>query len=151
VRPGAYYIQLAYVGIGSYTTQWVRSTGQATYVRQESTRVTAKLGNTPVTAPTVTVTEGASLTGKVVGSNGKAVRDVFVSARTAWSSTREVVAQVTSGGSDGAFILRGLPPNKTVFVRVNGSLIGRGAASSGSITTPGPGASKSVGSMTVPD
>ncbi len=149
VRPGDYYVQIAYVGGGNYTTQWVATPGKAS-PRGEGTVVKAKLGNTPVTADKVTVDEGGIVTGKVVGKNGKAVRDVFVSARTGWTSAREVVAQDSTDGS-GNFTLRGLPPGKGVYVRINGSLVGRGAASSGLITAPSSGGSKSAGTMTVPD
>ncbi|MEZ5089051.1 MAG: hypothetical protein R2719_04585 [Micropruina sp.] len=125
VRPGSYFVQLAYVGSGNYTTQWVAAKGTA-YMRAEATAVTAKLGNTPLNVATVTVGQGGVLTGKVVGTNGKALRDVFVSARTAWTSTREVVAQFSTD-SGGNFTLRGLPPNKE-RLRINGSQIRRGAA-----------------------
>ena len=151
VRPGDYYVQFAYVGTGSYTTVWADSTGDVAYTRDEGTPVTAKLGNTPVTVPTATVGAGAILTGKVVSTSGSAVRDVFVSARTGWATAREVVAQFSSDSS-GNFTLRGLPPNKAIFVRVNGSLVGKGAASlTPAETTPGAGGSKGIGSLTVPD
>lgn len=144
VRPGAYYIQLAYVGSGSYTTQWVDSTGEAAYTREDSTSVTAVLGSTPVTAPPVAVGAGATLAGRVVGPTGVALRDVYVSARTAWSQLREVVAQ-TATASDGRFTLRGLPPNRTVYVRANGSAVGYRADSvSTPVDTPSAGATRTV-------
>lgn len=150
VRPGDYYVQLAYVGSGNYTTQWVDTSGTA-YARQDATKVTAKLGSTPVTADTVNVTAGGLFTGKVVNTSGKAVRDVFVSARTAWTSKREVVSQFSTDSS-GGFTLRGLPPGKTVYVRVNGSLVGKGAASVKTpFKAPSAGNSDNIGTLTVPN
>ena len=149
VRPGDYYVQLAYVGSGNYTTQWVNTKGTA-YAREEGTVVKAKLGNTPATADTVSIGQGSILTGKVEGSNGKPVRDVFVAARTGWTKDREVVSQFATN-SAGEFTLRGLPPRKGVYIRINGSLIGRGAASSALITTPAAGDDKSVGTMKLPN
>ena len=58
----------------------------------------------------------------------------------------------TSTDADGNFTLRGLPPGKTVYIRINGSLIGKGASSvSTPFTTPGSGGTDSVGTLTVPD
>ena len=150
VRPGSYFVQLAYVGSGNYTTQWVAAKGTA-YMRAEATAVTAKLGNTPLNVATVTVGQGGVLTGKVVGTNSKALRDVFVSARTAWTSTREVVAQFSTD-SGGNFTLRGLPPNKKVQLRINGSQIRRGAANiSPTETAPASGKSRAVKTLTLPN
>lgn len=150
LRPGAYYIQLAYVGSGNYSSVWVSSAGSPAYTREESTTVTAKLGNDPVAASTEAVSEGAILTGRVVNSTGSAVRDVFVSARTAWTTSREVVGQFSTDSS-GNFTLRGLPPERTVYLRANGSLIGKGAASTAVIETPGAGDTRSVATITVPN
>jgi len=148
VRPGDYYIQIAYVGSGNYTTQWVDTTGIA-YTREEATTVKAKLGNTPVTAAMVTISEGGVLTGKVTNSAGKVLRDVFVSARTGWTIKREVVAQFSTD-SNGVFTLRGLPPGRGVYVRANGSLIGYGATSSKLQSAPAAGGSRSVGTLALP-
>lgn len=150
LRPGDYYVQLAYVGSGNYTTQWVSTAGTA-YTREEATAVTVKLGSTPVNASGVAIKTGSILTGKVKNTSGNAVRDVFVSARTGWTTAREVVSQFSTD-ADGNFTLRGLPPGKTVYIRINGSLIGKGASSvSTPFTTPGSGGTDSVGTLTVPD
>lgn len=143
VRPGSYFIQLAYVGSGNYTTQWVVDSGKA-YTRAKATALTAKLGNTPVNAKTVTIDEGGVFTGKVVGSNGKALRDVFVSART--GSPKEVVGQASTN-ADGEFTLRGLPPGQSMVLRVNGSQIGKGAKDVDTVDAPASGKSKSVGTF----
>lgn len=149
VRPGTYFVQLAYVGSGNYTTQWVAASG-VSYTREEATAITAKLGNTPVTAKTVDIDEGGIITGKVVGTNDKALRDVFVSARTAWTSKKEVVAQFSTDGS-GAFTLRGLPPGKDILLRINGSQIGKGAKNFAATKAPASGKSKSMGTLTLPN
>ena len=148
VRPGDYFVQLAYVGSGNYTTQWVDTSGIA-YTREEASKITAHIGNTPVTADTVTVTAGGIFTGKVVNTSGKAVRDVFVSARTGWTNDREVVSQDATDSS-GNFTLRGLPPGKGIYIRINGSLVRLGAASSKLLTAPAAGATTAIGTMTVP-
>lgn len=150
VRPGDYFVQIAYVGSGNYTTQWVDTSGTA-FTREEATKVTGKLGNTPVTADTVDIGLGGLFTGKVHSTSGGALRDVFVSARTGWTTAREVVAQFSTG-SGGNFTLRGLPPGKKLYIRINGSLIGKGASSvSSAYTAPAAGGTKSIGTLTLPN
>ena len=150
VRPGDYFVQIAYVGSGNYTTQWV-DTGGTAFTREEATKVTAKLGNTPVNADTVDIGQGGLFTGKVHSTSGGALRDVFVSARTGWTTAREVVAQFSTD-SGGNFTLRGLPPGKKLYIRINGSLIGKGASSvSSAYTAPGAGDTKSIGTLTLPN
>ncbi|MFT3859844.1 fibronectin type III domain-containing protein [Micropruina sp.] len=150
VRPGKYYVQLAYVGSGNYTTQWVDTSGKA-YAREDATSVTVVLSSTPVTATSVAITAGGTLTGRVRSKAGSYLRDVFVAARTAWTDDREVVAQ-DSTDSSGNFTLQGLPPGKTVYLRIDGSLVGKGSTSvTTKYTVPAAGASDSVGTHTVPN
>lgn len=117
VRPGTYYVKFAYVGAGNYAPQWLTTDGSAAYASQDGGTVVAKL-DTTTTAESVAIGIGASLTGKVTSSTtGNPIRDVYVSARTAWGTTKEVVSQATTD-KDGNYTLVGLPPNQTVWVRV---------------------------------
>jgi hypothetical protein len=149
LRPGDYYVQIAYVGSGNYTTQWVDSTGQIAYTREEAKAIHVKLGNTPTTAESVAVRAGGILKGTVKNGRGATVRDVFVAARTQWTSAREVVSQDATD-SNGAFELRGLPPGKTVYLRINGSLVGYGSKSSGVEAVPSSGNARTVSTLVLP-
>lgn len=117
LRPGTYFVKLAYVGTGNYASEWLTADGSAAYSSQDAGTTTVELDKTTSVA-SLAVGQGATITGKVTSSStGNAIRDVYVSARTAWSTAREVVGQATTDSS-GNYTIQGLPPGTTVYVRV---------------------------------
>jgi hypothetical protein len=112
VRPGSYTVQVQYVGTGGLTTRWARTGSAGSTVKSGATPVTVAFGRTTA-APAVKVVRGASVSGTVKDLSGKVVRDVDVTALSAVTAEREVVAvarsttgYTLSGLPDGAYWLR---------------------------------------------
>ncbi|MGC3994808.1 MAG: fibronectin type III domain-containing protein [Propionicimonas sp.] len=147
LRPGKYFVQIIYVGSGNYYSVFLNGSGQ-TYTLNEAklaTGITVNIGNTPTVAPGATVGAGASLTGKVTNSKGTAVRDVYVSARDAWTDTVREVQSMGQTGSDGTYTLTGLVPNHDYYIRADPSTDTYSPKSaSGSFSTGAAGSTNSV-------
>jgi hypothetical protein len=112
VRPGSYTVQVQYVGTGGLTTRWARTGSAGSTVKSGATPVKVAFGKTTA-APAVKVARGATVSGTVRDLSGKVVRDVDVTALSAVTAEREVVAvarsttgYTLSGLPDGAYWLR---------------------------------------------
>jgi hypothetical protein len=105
VRPGTYSVQVRYVGTAGLTTRWARARSAGSTVQSGATRVRVAAGRTAA-APAVTLTRGASVSGTVKSSTRAVVRDVDVTALSAVTAEREVVATTRSGTG---YTLKGLP------------------------------------------
>lgn len=105
VRPGTYTVQVQYLGLGGLVSRWATAGRAGSTVRSQATPVKVALGAT-VAAPAVRVTKGATVSGLVKGPDGAVVRDVDVTALSAVTSEREVVASTRSGST---YTLKGLP------------------------------------------
>jgi hypothetical protein len=112
VRPGSYRVQVQYVGTAGLTTRWARTGSAGSTVKSAATPVTVAFGKTAA-APAVKLARGANVAGTVKDPAGKVVRDVDVTALSAVTAEREVVAvtrsttgYTLSGLPDGAYWLR---------------------------------------------
>ncbi len=99
VRPGDYRVQIAYLGTSGVSSLWATDGKAGSLVPSAASRIGVDEGAT-TQAPDVRVGPGATVSGTVKDSAGKAVRDVDVTALTATTSEREVVdiAASTTGG-----------------------------------------------------
>ncbi|MGI3780439.1 MAG: hypothetical protein ACRYG2_06635, partial [Janthinobacterium lividum] len=110
VRPGRYKVQLMYTGDDNKASAWARagSDGGWTYGAASIIEVArAKTTN----APDVEIHDGHVVSGKVIGRNGQAIRDVDLTAIAARGSERDVISLTrSSAGSkdEGKFALEGL-------------------------------------------
>ncbi len=143
LRPGKYLVRFAHVGTGNYTSVWWTTDDSNAYFSGDADTITAALDKTNAVSSVSTGT-GATVTGEVTNSStGKAIRDIYVSARVAWGTAtttaarREVVGQSTTNSS-GRYTITGLPPDKRVYIRATASS-GYVAISSSGIDTPGAG------------
>lgn len=121
VRPGRYKVLLSYVGTGSYTSMWAAS-GKSAGVPVSSQASSVNVTAAGATAPSVSLSKGATLSG-TVKYNGVGLNGVFVTSLTAQTAAREVefVSQTpVSGGSAGSYTVRGLSAGEhwLRFVRV---------------------------------
>jgi hypothetical protein len=105
VRPGSYTVQVQYVGRAGLTTRWARAGSAGSTVKSGASRVKVAAGRTAA-APPVKVVRGAGVAGTVKDRSGKVVRDVDVTALSATTAEREVVAVARSGAG---YTLAGLP------------------------------------------
>jgi hypothetical protein len=112
VRPGTYTVQVRYVGTAGLTTRWARTGSAGSTVKSGATPVKVAFGKTTA-APAVKLVRGANVSGAVKDLSGKVVRDVDVTALSAVTAEREVVAVTRSttgytltGLPDGAYWLR---------------------------------------------
>lgn len=105
VRPGTYTVKVHYVGRGGLVSRWATTGRAGSTVRSRATPVAVRLGAT-VSAPAVKISKGAAVAGLVKGPDGALVRDVDVTALSAVTAEREVVATDRSGSS---YRLEGLP------------------------------------------
>lgn len=148
VRPGTYFVKVAYVGSGNHTSQWMTSDGSDAYASQDASVAAVKVDAT-TTVTSITVGAGATITGKVTDSSTEnAIPNVYVSARTNWTAKAEVVGQVTTisdslVGPLGSYTLTGLPPGKTVLIRVVDSAKNH-STKDVSVTTPAAGANTTL-------
>jgi hypothetical protein len=106
LRPGTYRVQLTYVGTGSYTSLWALTGSKGGRIISESSPVPVSLDTTS-TPPPITLGPGARVKGVISDQNGLRVRAVDVSARSAWTDARDVIA-MTLNSDDGSYELRGL-------------------------------------------
>lgn len=109
LRPGSYRVQLSYIGSGNFTSLWAKSSSSGGRISSEGVVIAVSLNKT-VTAPTVTLGAGAVIKGTILyplGTNPEPIAAVDVTALSAMTSAREVMA-LTRSGSDGKYELRGL-------------------------------------------
>lgn len=109
LRPGSYRVHAIYVGTGNYTSRWV-SSGPAAVVPSGAKVVPVSLDGT-TTAPEVRLGPGGIVGGTVVDPTGAPVPDVDVTALSAVTDEREVIAQAQTDKL-GKYTLRGLPAGR---------------------------------------
>ncbi|MFT4218675.1 MAG: fibronectin type III domain-containing protein [Micropruina sp.] len=117
VRPGSYRVQATYLGNAGFTSLWAASGSQGGRIPSEATQVKVNYDQT-TTAPAVTLTKGATVTGTIYDAGNKPIAKagmVDVSLRNGNTGSREVIAQARNE-SDGGYALRGIP-NGTWWLR----------------------------------
>ncbi len=109
LRPGSYRVQLTYTGTGNFTSLWANNSSDGGRISSEGDVFAVTLNKT-TSAPTVKLTAGAVVSGKVLyplGSNPDPIEAVDVTALSAMTSAREVMA-LTATDANGEYELRGL-------------------------------------------
>ncbi len=110
VRPGNYKVQITYTGTGNYASAWAWAGKDGGRLSSEASTVKVAY-NKSSSAPAVKIHTGGVVSGMVRDSAGRPVRDVDVTAITYMSTAREVEV-VGRSGSDGKYVVRGLPDGK---------------------------------------
>ncbi|MDR1853165.1 MAG: carboxypeptidase regulatory-like domain-containing protein [Propionibacteriaceae bacterium] len=145
IRTGKYKVQIQLVGEANYTTMWARNS--STGSRTSSAATTFSIGSVTAAQPStvipdVVVGPGSVVTGKIVDSNGKAIKNVNVSASTSHSSKGDIVAKARTD-SKGNYTLQGLSAGN---VRIRASYSGDGFKPATKDIVVGANETKNVGS-----
>lgn len=107
LRPGSYRVQAIYIGAGNFTSQWASAAGTRAIVPSAAQVLSVTLNGT-ITAPDVNLAVGGTVGGRVIDPSDDPVPDVYVTALSAVTSEREVMAQAMTDAS-GNYTLKGLP------------------------------------------
>ena len=107
VRPGTYKVQAIYIGTGNYTSEWAAASGSGSVVPSAAAPLSVTVGET-TKAPDIVLGQGGQVTGQILDPSGEPVPDVYVTALSAVTSEREVLAEAMTDSS-GNYRLRGLP------------------------------------------
>lgn len=121
LRPGSYRVQAIHIGTGNFTSEWASATGSGALVPSAAQPLSVTLNGT-TSAPEVTLSTGGIAKGRVVDPSGGPVPDVDVTALSAVTSEREVMAQAMTDAS-GNYTLKGLPTGD-YWLRMNYSTDG---------------------------
>ncbi|MBK9696388.1 MAG: fibronectin type III domain-containing protein [Propionibacteriaceae bacterium] len=106
VRPGSYRVQAINIGTGNFTSVWASATGSGAMVPSAAQPLSVTLNGT-TSAPEVKLSSGGIVKGRIVEPSGEPVPDVDVTALSAVTSEREVMAQAMTDAA-GNYTLKGL-------------------------------------------
>ncbi len=111
VRPGTYRVRATYVGSNGYASAWASAgTSSGAPLSADATKITVAADKV-ITAPSLTLHRGASVSGVIRDPSGGPVADVDVTVLTASTSARELVSKAVSA-SNGSYTVKGLPDGK---------------------------------------
>lgn len=114
--PGAWRLHYAYLGAEDATSPWYRSSGTLPFYKSEAQDVSVNATN--VNIATVTPVGGISIRGSVTGTLCLAgTRVTALSNNSAISGAKNTVLGDTRTGSNGSYVIHGLPKNESYWLR----------------------------------